>query len=213
MVVFDVDGTLYDLSRVRLAMVIRMALDLVVKPSLVRDFFMLRKFRKQRKKLAGLESDVLDRDQYSIIGKAIGCDPDRLRSLVEYWMIEAPLRHVAVNMFPSVREFVSFLQQRGIATTFLSDYPATRKLEIMGMDASNAYYAGDDGICCFKPSPKGLSNLMANHSIDPSACLVIGDSPELDGKMAGLAGARFLPVKGRGFYKKLLRNNTWPSYT
>lgn len=63
--------------------------------------------------------------------------------------------------YPSLPEFFAGLRRKGKVIGILSDYPATAKLEGLGLAADHVVSAGDKGIGLLKPHPRGLEALIA----------------------------------------------------
>lgn len=190
LIVFDMDGTLYDQAGLRWRMVAMLAAATIRSGSLAVPR-VLRAFRRHRERLADeMEQDFAQR-QYMLPGLA----SDHVRAIVAEWMEERPL--------PLLRSF----RARGVDRLFgrlgnshvlavHSDYPVQQKLSALGLTAHLSVGAEDVGR--LKPDPAGLHWLMAKAQVEPARTLMIGDRDDRDGEAARRAGVQAL-IRGRDF--------------
>lgn len=189
LVVFDVDGTLYDQRRLRM----RMALQLMHHAIRSRSLALprtLAAFRRHREWLGTSGAEDFATRQY-----AIGDPPERLRETVAEWIERRPLPYLAGCRYPGIEKVFRALAGRCTVAIF-SDYPAAEKLAALGLEAHLVITANDVGR--LKPDPSGLRVLMDRSGVPPSRTLVIGDRDDRDGEAARRAGVRAL-IRGRDF--------------
>jgi putative hydrolase of the HAD superfamily len=191
LVAFDVDGTLYRHGPLRLRMAQEILLHALSNWSF-ETIAVLRTYRRIRERLG--DQEVPDFEHALIAETAAATDhsPDTVRAVVTEWIEQRPLRHLAGCRYPSLPEFFAGLRRKGKVIGILSDYPATAKLDALGLAADHVVSAGDKGIGLLKPHPRGLEALIAAAGASAQATLLIGDRAERDGLVARRAGARVL---------------------
>jgi len=191
LVVFDVDGTLYDQRGLRLCMLREMLLAAMRSRSaeLVR---ILRAYRRVREELGDSLHEDFERELHSRTAALIGCSEERVRSTAEEWLERRPLRHLIRYRYPGLPDLFRSLRRRGKRIGVFSDYPAQQKLAALGLEADLVVCAGDEGVGVLKPHPRGLQLLMARAVASPAQTLLIGDRPERDGLAAQAASVRAL---------------------
>jgi FMN phosphatase YigB (HAD superfamily) len=196
LVVFDLDGTLYDARRLRWRMAAWLLADALRHRSL-RVPRALAAFRRMREALAdaGLRKEVdFLRLQYRLPAERVGCRPGELQAWVEDWMGARPLRHLAACRRPGVGALFDALHAQGKRVAVLSDYPAQDKLEALGLEADLVVWAGDAGVGRLKPHPRGLRQILARTGISAERTLVVGDRADRDGAVAAQVGAQAVLV-------------------
>ncbi|MCB2075175.1 MAG: HAD family hydrolase [Novosphingobium sp.] len=191
LVVFDMDGTLYDQRVLRMAMLRGLLLDAFQQRSLktVRSIAM---FRRVREELAETESPDFAVRQYEWTAERTGTSAESVRALVEEWIEKRPLRHLLSARFPGIDELLGRLRERGIVTAVWSDYPATEKMEALGLQADLIVSADHPEIGMLKPSPAGLRLIMEKMGCCAEETIMIGDRKERDGLAAETVGVRAL---------------------
>jgi putative hydrolase of the HAD superfamily len=100
------------------------------------------------------------------------------------------------------------LRRHGKLIGIFSDYPASLKLNALGLKADFIVSAGDAEIGALKPDPRGLAHLMLRAGTGPDSTLMIGDRVERDGHVARRLGVGAL-IKSR---KPLLDWHTFAGY-
>jgi putative hydrolase of the HAD superfamily len=189
LVAFDVDGTLYDQSKLRLRMLRELLLDAAARRSL-RTLKVLRAYRRIRERLAEKETPDFEPALFAETARITGAAPDNVRAVVREWIERRPLRHLASCRYPGVAELFAGLRRKGKIVGVLSDYPARDKLSALALAADYIVCAGDPSVSMFKPHPRGLLALMDAAGAEPQNTVLIGDRPERDGGAALRAGAR-----------------------
>ena len=191
-VVFDVDGTLYDQRALRLRMARELVLRCLARPATLRDARILKTFRRLREKLADEEATGIVRLQYERPAKRLRLPPGRVEAVVEEWILTRPLRHVAACRQPGVRRLFAVLGASGRRVGVWSDYPAAGKLEALGLTADAVVCANDAQVDRLKPRPEGLARLLERFGTAPAEALMIGDRDERDGEAARRLGCPYL---------------------
>lgn len=196
LVIFDLDGTLYDQARLRRRMAVELAgacaraqsLDLVR---------ILKSFRAGRELLAEERRDDFPRLQYERVQHRTGTPAGEIANVVREWMQERPLRHLPSCRYAGVAELFAALKSAGRTIAVLSDYPAHAKLSALGLSADIIVAAGDAGAPRLKPDSAGVQFILAEAGVPAARALMIGDRDERDGEAARGAGVVALIRAGR----------------
>lgn len=191
LVVFDVDGTLYDAARLRRAMLYRL-LAAAWQTRSLRALHVLRAFRQEREALADEEDVDFQGAQYARTAARVGCGEDEVRWLAREWMERQPLTVLRACRRPHVEEVFAGLRLAGKRIAVLSDYPAVRKLRVLGLRADVVVAATDPDIGRLKPHPLGLQTILQRTGVAPARALMIGDRFDRDAAVAARAGTQAL---------------------
>jgi FMN phosphatase YigB (HAD superfamily) len=190
LIVFDMDGTLYDQSPLRWRMAAMLAGEIIRSRSTAVPR-MLNAYRRRREALAEAMEPDFALEQYRLPG----CDPDAVRAIVREWMERRPLPLLRRFRVAGADRLFARLSVSHIVAVH-SDYRVEAKLSALGLSARFVVDAEDVGR--LKPHPAGLRWLMAAAGIDPDRTLMIGDRDDRDGEAARRAGVRAL-IRGRDF--------------
>lgn len=193
-VLFDVDGTLYlqrPLRRLMAAELARAALAHPLQaPALWRG---LSAYRYAQERLRG-HADANAARQLALAASTCGMDATKLGAIVDEWMNDRPLKHLMQCRAEGLVDLLEFLDAKRVRLGILSDYPAQRKIDALGIGHyfSLVLCGGDPEIGAFKPSPRGFLAACAQWQLAPSDVLYIGDRADADA--AGAAAARMPAV-------------------
>ncbi len=187
LVVFDVDGTLYDAARLRRAM-LRHLLEAAWQERSLRTLRVLGTFRQVREALAREACTDFLTLQYTRTAARTGCDERLVRALVQEWMQQRPLPLLRACRWPQVQAVLAGLRAAGKPVWALSDYPAADKLQALGLQVDGAVSATDAEIARLKPDPRGLQAILARTGVPASRALMIGDRLDRDAAAAQRAG-------------------------
>lgn len=198
MVVFDLDGTLYRQSPLRLRMAGLLLGHCLANRGGWRCVRTLRTFRRCREELAEQNARDVSVLQYELPAARLGTDPETVRTVVDEWMEKRPLAFLQRYARPGVHELFQALRASGRKVAVLSDHPVERKLAALGLTADFTMCSTDAPGGRLKPNPAGLRLLLAAAGSRPRDCLMVGDRMDRDGEAARRAGAHFLLVASRG---------------
>jgi FMN phosphatase YigB (HAD superfamily) len=190
-VVFDMDGTLYRQTPMRL----RMAALLAGHVATTADFLtprILRKFRRLREDMATRRQRDFDIPLHEECAQGFGINVPTVRRVVSDWIERRPLPHLARCRVAGVDTFFDSLKRSGVAIAVLSDYPARAKLLALGLEADVVVAATDPELGIMKPDPAGLELVLSRMGVPPHRALMIGDRDDRDGAAARQAGVAFL---------------------
>ena len=187
LVVFDVDGTLYDQRRLRLTMLRELARHAWTTRSL-ETIRILRTFRQVRESLGERPGADFLELQYLETAARHRCAADAVRALATEWMEARPLPWLAACRYPHLDRLFAALRARGKRIAVFSDYPAQAKLAALQLQAEPVVCATDPGIARLKPDPLGLRVILEQTGAAAGRTLMIGDRFDRDAAAARAAG-------------------------
>ncbi len=191
-VIFDLDGTLYDHRKLRHHMYMDMVKHILGHPAGVADLKIVYDFRVAREKNSHLPVNNIEMMQFKWGAGKSKVSVEKVRRLVNDWMLTRPLPHLSGCCYPGVREFFALLKEKDIRTGVFSDYPAREKLKALKLKPDTIVCATDADVDRFKPDPKGLFVAAAKLGMPVEQCLYIGDRDGKDGECARRAGMPYL---------------------
>lgn len=191
LVVFDVDGTLYDQGRLR-ARMLALVMAEAARTANWRLPRTLHAFRRYHETLCHQQAEDFLSRQYHLTAEHCHCTPAEVRAIVEEWMERRPLRHLRTYRYPGIDRLFQALTEAGKTIAILSDYPARAKLEALELKADLIVSAADPEVGTPKPHPAGLSRILSLTGVSPRRALMIGDRPDRDGEVARRLGMRAL---------------------
>ncbi len=199
LVVFDLDGTLYDATRLRAVMGAWLLADAARRRSMatVRALAAFRRVREALGDASARGPVAFEALQYRLAAQQAGCSPDAVRRWVEEWMEQRPLRWLRACRRRGAEPLFARLRQAGKQVAVLSDYPARKKLQALGLQADVVAWAGDAGVGRLKPDPRGLQAVLRRCGVPPARALMVGDRADRDGEAARRAGVPALLLSRR----------------
>lgn len=207
LVIFDVDGTLYDQSKLRSKMLLALLSYYFLRPWKFSELLILYHFRKEREKRAGEEIVDLQNEQFVWCAKKTNYSIKKIKAVIEKWIFNFPNKYLKDCIYPDVDTFFKELKKNNILIAIYSDYDAGLKMQSMGLKADLLVSSTDENINAMKPLPNGLNYIFSGLAIkNKTNCIFIGDRQELDGKCAEIAGVPFLLIdkpQANNFYKSL----------
>ena len=193
-VLFDVDGTLYRQRPLRLLMAAELGALALTQPLRAPAIWRtLSAYRKAQESLRGREGAGAAR-QLELAAARARMSTDEVAAIVDVWMIERPLKHLARCRAHGLVDLLEFLTARRVQIGILSDYPAQKKIDALGVGHyfSVVLCGGDPEVAAFKPSPRGFLAACGRWRLDPGDVLYVGDRMDADG--AGAAAAKMPAV-------------------
>ena len=186
LIVFDMDGTLYDQRKLRAFMLAALLRETVRSRSLD-TILTLRAFRHVREQLAENPSGDFIDAQYDLTAARRGQSAARIRPLVAEWMERRPLPLLAACRRPGIERLFRAIPAAGKKIGIFSDYPATEKLAALRLRADLVVASTDPDVARLKPNPAGLLKLLRLAAVEPQRAVLIGDRRERDGEVAARA--------------------------
>jgi putative hydrolase of the HAD superfamily len=191
LVVFDVDGTLYNQRPLRIRITLELLADAAMKWNLG-ALRILSVYRKLREKLGDDETPSFELELVIETAQRTGRSEDYVRRTVADWMETRPLRHLPACRYPGVERLFAGLRRKDKTIAILSDYPVAAKLAALGLEADFEVCASDPDVGVLKPNPLGLLKAMAVSGARPDETVLIGDRIDRDGEAARRCGAAAL---------------------
>ena len=196
-VLFDLDGTLYELEPVRRRMGRALAFNALFSPLTgSRTIKVLKAFRATREDLrvVGDGSPSLDEAQYAEPARQLGVEPELVRASVADWMLERPLPYLFSAGRTALRPILAALKGWELPIGVFSDYPADAKLAALGVEdmVDITVCATEPEVNAFKPHPRGFLVAAERMGVAPEEVVYVGDRVEVDAAGAAAAGMRCL---------------------
>ncbi|GAB3429122.1 HAD family hydrolase [Niabella aquatica] len=204
LVIFDVDGTLYNQRKLQFKMCLSLLKYYFVHPLKIKDLYILYRFRKEREARSGYNSPNLNEEQYTWCASKLNVPVKRVRAVVRKWMYNTPLQHLHSTKYSGAAALFDTLRRQNIKIAVYSDYPANDKLNALGLKADIYVSSTDAAINSFKPSPRAIYFICKQLNIAKEACLFIGDRDSRDGQCARNAGVRYIILPSKNKDKKNL---------
>lgn len=195
-VIFDLDGTLYFQTKLRLMMACRLGGYYCTHFWRLKELLILKRFREVREHWESIAVErttvPLDEAQYCHVAAEMKLAPNRVRRVVEEWMYEKPLELLMECRDEALVDLLNVIREQNIPIFIYSDYPVTDKLKALDLQADRIYSALDAEIMSLKPDPKGLQTILSQNHFQPSEILMIGDRMSKDGQAAINAGVDYI---------------------
>jgi putative hydrolase of the HAD superfamily len=207
LVVFDLDGTLYDQRKLRRRLYFLFLFNLFLGKIDIPDLRIVAEFRKQREKHKGCSSASLEEDQFGWCVEKTGMPVKKIKETVEKLMFNLPLRLLKKALYPNVVSFIDLLRQNAIKTAVYSDYPVVEKLSALGIKVDRTFCSTHKNIAQLKPSKKGLDTICEVFKCDTNKAVYIGDREDTDGESARMAGVSFIKVHSKQARKGIFYGN------
>jgi FMN phosphatase YigB (HAD superfamily) len=187
LVVFDVDGTLYDQGRMRRAMAWDLARTSLRQRSL-KTIRVLKVFRQVREQLGEHPAADFANEQFSLTARRCECPERHVRHLVADWIDHRPLAKMSRYRAHGVAELFDCLRRTGRQLAAWSDYPVSDKLEALGLKVDLQTWSGEEGVAALKPNPAGLAQLLDRAGREAGETLMVGDRFDRDWEGAAAIG-------------------------
>jgi putative hydrolase of the HAD superfamily len=192
-VLFDLDGTLYRQTRMRILMAVELSTLALINPFLApRRLRGLREYRHAQETLRrrGAVSDQAVATQLDTAAVRAGVSRQFLEQLVNEWMVRRPLKYMRFCRAEGLIELLEFLERRGLPVGVFSDYPADAKLHALGLTGrfSLVLCSTDPDIGALKPNPRGFLLACRRWNLHPQEVLMVGDRTDVDATGAMAAG-------------------------
>ncbi len=190
-VILDVDGTLYHQPPLRRAMAARLAKAHVLRPRRgLRTVRAISAFRAAQEELRHAPASTdLHTEQLSLAAARANIDAEEVARHVTRWMDDGPIDLVARYARPGLLDTLQQMRAQGLRLAVLSDYPATAKLQALGIleMIDVVVSAQDPEVGVFKPHPRGLEVVLDRLGLDGTQALYVGDRVDVDSGAASAA--------------------------
>tara|TARA_B100000900_G_scaffold182903_1_gene155178 strand:+ start:934 stop:1575 length:642 start_codon:yes stop_codon:yes gene_type:complete len=196
LIIFDVDGTLYDQRKMRLFMLFEIVTFLIKNPTKYYHINILRHFRIEREIRSNEICKNLSLMQYKWVSDKLNIKQKLVEKIINEWMFERPLKYLKKCSYAGLNQLFKKLKKNNILITIYSDYPAKNKIKVLELPADLIVSSTDKNINRFKPDPKAIFYILDKFKINSNShCLFIGDRFTKDGQCAINAGIRYQLVK------------------
>jgi FMN phosphatase YigB (HAD superfamily) len=196
-VIFDMDGTLYDQSKLQRYMLWELICYFSRFPWKIKDFKILYNFRKERERNIFTVTKNLEEDQYLWAAIISNVPVEKVRDIVNTWIFNKPLSYLERCKYPNIQQLFKCLQNYGIQTLIFSDYPAKKKSTALNLFPDNTFSTTDPTINSLKPSPIGIFVILELLNLKTNECLLIGDRDDRDGACARNAKISYIIIDKR----------------
>jgi FMN phosphatase YigB (HAD superfamily) len=191
LVVFDMDGTLYDQAPLRRAMAVELGKHSLVQRSL-KTVKILRQFRQVRELLGHLQVNDFAQEQYVRTAQLCRLPEPEVRAVVTDWIEQRPLALLPKFRAKGIDIAFDSLARLDCITAIWSDYPVREKAMALRVQADILISSSDEGVGRLKPHPAGLEHLLRCTGTRAEETLVIGDRIDRDAASAEAVGAKVL---------------------
>lgn len=191
LIIFDLDGTLYNKRRLSLRMLLHAPFDMLK---------MLAE-RKTRASMKGLYigAEHFTHAYFDRLARGMHTSPAKAKQ----WYQERymPLMVKLIGQYQPIGEwvmpFINECKERGVKMVVLSDYDfAQEKLQALGIDPQLFdWVVSAPELGGLKPAKELLIKVAQQMGVAAEQCLVIGDRQDTDGDMARATGAAFFPIQ------------------
>jgi HAD superfamily hydrolase (TIGR01549 family) len=191
LVIFDLDGTLYNKRRLSLRMLLHAPFDML-------------KMLAERKTRASMKGLYIGTEHFTPayfdrLARGMHTSPAKAKQ----WYQERymPLMVKLIGQYQPIGEwvmpFVLECKERGVKMVVLSDYDfAQEKLQALGIDPQLCdWVVSAPELGGLKPAAELLQLVAQQMGVAAEHCLVIGDRQDTDGDMARATGAAFFPIQ------------------
>ncbi|WPL17689.1 phosphoglycolate phosphatase [Thiorhodovibrio winogradskyi] len=194
-VLFDVDGTLYHQSVLRLLMLLEMLALPFKTGSIIKSRQVWKSigvFRTTREQMRQMHDGSLSLSmlEYLVPAQRLGMEESNLKGIIQDWMYRRPLKYLQFARRGGLVAVFERLYQSGFRIGIFSDYPAKDKLNALGVSSFVDFFlaATDAEINAFKPDSTGFLRACDLWSLRPDQILYVGDRPKVDAVGAINAG-------------------------
>ncbi|HTW96840.1 MAG TPA: HAD family hydrolase [Candidatus Methylomirabilis sp.] len=193
-IIFDVDGTLYDLKKMHRLMVGELLRHYFWRPWLIKDLSAIYYFRRERERLAAAAGGEINRRSYAAVAKKLRWPVERVEKVISAWMFKKPLEQINRCRNANLAAALEKIAAARITIIYYSDYDPQDKVKALGLPAGYYFSSVDPEIDALKPSPKGLQFILRKLGLSAADCLLIGDRADRDGAAAEKAGIKYLII-------------------
>jgi FMN phosphatase YigB (HAD superfamily) len=193
-VIFDVDGTLYNQPLLRLRMLLSLVLYYSVHFGSLNELKVLKVFRIQREKIAFQNENFPIDQQYKRCAGLTNTAENKVKKIVQKWIHNIPLSYISKYKFKNIDNLLSKMREKGIIVCVYSDYFADDKIKKLRLTFDHVFSSEQIEINKIKPSPDGLNYIVSKLGAKKEKALMIGDRKDIDGLCAKNAGIDFLKV-------------------
>jgi len=199
LIIFDVDGTLYDQRKLRIYMLLNFIIYIIKNPKKLYELKLIYYYRKLFEEYDNIlknedTSDGIDIVLYKRVAEKFDLDIKVVKEIVYKWIYTIPLKYVKKFKKKGINDLFNKIRENNITIAIYSDYLSEEKLKTLGLSADMIVASIDKEIHELKPNPKGLLYIINYFGVNLNRCLLIGDRDDRDGECARNANISFIKV-------------------
>ena len=200
-ILFDVDGTLYHQTPLRVIMILLLFFLNIHQPrELFRKIKIIKYYRKAQEILRSkmqLQKGCSNK-QIGLASEMTGESPEYVEKTIKEWFERRPLPYLFLCRRRGINDFISRLYKMGYKIGAFSDYPVDGKLQALGLYEyfSTIVSSQNPEVFGFKPKTNGFAIASRRMGLDVSEIFYIGDRPDVDGAGATAAGMPVIILNG-----------------
>lgn len=192
-IIFDIDGTLYRQTPVRINMALNLACYYITHPHRIRELLGIKKYRSLREDTS--YAGTTGEEYIRLAAKAAGVDSDKLQTAINKWMFEKPLSAIKKSERTEITQYLIEAKANGDVLIAYSDYEPSDKLRTLSIEPDYSFSPGNGIADELKPSLAAMTDIKNITKLDTQNTVYIGDRVEKDGASAELIGVRYIDVK------------------
>jgi len=195
-IVFDVDGTLYNQTLLRILVAGKMLISFITSPKeFSYEFKIIKEFRKTQEKLR--ESDlnfINETTQVKLTSEKLRLNYDVVSKVINKWFNEIPLPLISICKKNGLISTLSKLSREGFKLGLFSDYSSEDKAEALGIkDLLEVIVCSTDSdVGKLKPATIGFIRVAEKLNLETSEIVYVGDRVNVD--ITGAENAGMIPV-------------------
>lgn len=207
-VLFDVDGTLYNQTKLRYIMSFKILFNAITSPTTAkRTINVIKCYRiaqeiLREKKIYSTENGE---GQLKLTSQLSKTDESEVRKIVKKWFEEIPLKVIPDCKKNNLEKTFEWIYDNGFKIGLYSDYDSIEKARVLNIDKYISVYvsSSDSSVGVFKPDPKGFLVASEKLGVAPENVMYVGDRFDVDLKGANAAGMK------TALFGKIQENDTF----
>lgn len=205
-VIFDIDGTLYAQTPVRICMFIELLFFYTTFKIDRQQILVLRFFRNKYEHLSSNKHKFAYDLSVDETAKKFNIRPQDVLKITEEWLIDRPLKYIKRFRSAGVETTFQKLADLGIKVAVLSNYPTEKKIVALKLSPDIQVSPSSAKLRYVKPHSNGIEIILAEFDLKANNLLLIGDRIDHDGECASMAKINFLHKNNNLFFVNLNRS-------
>ena len=190
--IFDVDGTLYNQSQMRLKMLLTLLFYYLLHIRNLKELLAVYYFRKYRESEENRAVDM--NGLYGLVGERLHISAQTVEATIQKWMFEVPLKIIQDCAYNEVIAFAHKMHSEGKTIIIYSDYPAEEKLIRLDMPSDHIFVSGSKHLPEVKPCATAMHHILEVTQLPSEDLVFIGDRAEKDGASAKLVNMAYCDI-------------------
>lgn len=206
--IFDMDGTLYFHTPLRITMALCLSIYYGFHPRRWRELLLLRSYRKMREEKDRISQQNFEEQIRKDLQLKYGKTEKEISDILEYWLLKKPVKYLYIFRDQRLQRFLKEQKRAGKGIYIYSDYPSREKCKALKIEADGYYEPDGQYVLYLKPEPSGLKYLTDHEGIEIGNALFIGDRFVKDGLCAEGVGMDYVILK-KDFLRRKLQYRKW----